>query len=105
MFLCSIFYKIVINKYYYIQFFIIVFRKNEKYRLFRRQPYCIIKQKNTNKTYYQRLTPFYKIGYTKNVISITEGLYANDCCYDCDDIYKYKHKKVPVIYIQIIKKK
>ena len=40
---------------------------------------------------------------TKNVVSIIEGRYSNERCHDCDGIYKYKHKKVPVMYIMINK--
>ena len=40
---------------------------------------------------------------TKNVVSMIQGRYSNECCYDCDGIYTYKHMKVPVVYINIIK--
>ena len=40
---------------------------------------------------------------TRNVVSMIQGRYSDDCCHDCDGIYEYKHKKVPVIYIHIIK--
>lgn len=40
----------------------------------------------------------------KNVVSEIKGRYSDGCCYDCDGIYSYKHKKVPVLYIMIHKK-
>lgn len=41
---------------------------------------------------------------TRNVVSMIQGRYSNECCYDCDGICDYKHKKVPVIYIHITRK-
>ena len=37
----------------------------------------------------------------KNVVSEIKGRYSDGCCYDCDGIYKYNHKKVPVLYLKI----
>ena len=36
-----------------------------------------------------------------NVVSEIKGRYSDGCCYDCDGIYKYNHKKVPVLYLKI----